>query len=1112
MKKKLFYVLNSIFMILLYGNAMAQLTTGDVAFTAFNADGDDDFAIVVLVDIPANSTLYFSDNEPNAAGDGFDNFGEGSLQWDSGASVINAGSIIVFTDTDSAGNPNFGASVGVLSVATFDPGMNLSGGGDALYCVQGSPDGNNITAWLAGIQNEANNQGTNFAATGLTMGSTFINYFTSGSPDGGEYTGPRAGAANFSDYLSMLGNNANWTTETSNGENILPIDTTVFTISGGVIGNAPILNVPVSPVTEASEAGICGAVVNYAASAVDIEDGGIIPVQISPDPAVLASGDVFPVGTTNVVFSVEDSDGNIVVEDFDIIVEDVEDPIALCQNMSIELNAAGVASITPSAIDNGSSDNCGFTLTLDKMTFDCGDVGENTVTLTITDDSGNTDTCEATVTIIDDTAPVVNCIGNPSGLEVFINEFHYDNTGADTNEFIEIAGPAGTDLTDWAIWKYNGNNSQAYGDGEYLLQDSGASVLIDDEGNGFGALVFDVGSLQNGSPDGFALVDNNGNVVQFLSYEGSFTAANQVAAGMMSEDVGVFEPNSTPIGESLQLSGTGSFYAGFTWNAPLPETPGSLNVGQTIEAIVPSPPYEIVLEADGTITIPATTFINSIDEACGYTVGAGTEVTASLETGFAGGNGFSGNMFDLTAINALTINTFDINLADATTDDIEVWARTGSYSGFENSNAGWTLIATATAVVSNGANNSTPLNLDLAYELAAGETHAFYITTTLGGTIHYTNGGTTGDLHSSDANLEFYEGNGGGYFDVTFSPRVFNGNIHYTAGAPTTFEFDCSDIGERNLEIFVTDNSGNTSSCSTAVVISDETAPVLVCGPEPLLFDNGSGSDSPSLFFGDGTPLVTSVINITDNFTVTDLIIDLDISHAWSGDVAAMLTSPDGTSVVLFQMIGSGAFGCGEPDVMVTLDDEASNPVTDACPPNGTYSPENMLSAFDGENLMGDWTLTIEDTFAALDDGTLNSWTLNYEYSYPNPSTDINIELDATGNYTISSDDMLSTLDEACGIDVILTDVTDVDCSDIGTPIMVTVFANDASGNFASCQKEVNVVDWMAPVLTCPGDMTGADAVPSDNNGMFTIPDYFALAEADATDNCTDASSIVLTQ
>src|SRR5687768_8667852 len=39
---------------------------------------------------------------------------------------------------------------------------------------------------------------------------------------------------------------------------------------------------------------------------------------------------------------------------------------------------------------------------------------------------------------------------------VFINEIHYDNTGTDAGEFVEVAGPAGTDLTGYSIVLYNG--------------------------------------------------------------------------------------------------------------------------------------------------------------------------------------------------------------------------------------------------------------------------------------------------------------------------------------------------------------------------------------------------------------------------------------------------------------------------------------------------------------------------------------------------------------------------------------------------------------------------------------------------------------------------------
>ena len=64
-------------------------------------------------------------------------------------------------------------------------------------------------------------------------------------------------------------------------------------------------------------------------------------------------------------------------------------------------------------VDGGSTDNSGFvTLTLSQNTFDCSDLGPNTVTVTATDPSGNTDTCTAVITVVDDMGPVFDCHQN----------------------------------------------------------------------------------------------------------------------------------------------------------------------------------------------------------------------------------------------------------------------------------------------------------------------------------------------------------------------------------------------------------------------------------------------------------------------------------------------------------------------------------------------------------------------------------------------------------------------------------------------------------------------------------------------------------------------------
>ncbi len=164
----------------------------------------------------------------------------------------------------------------------------------------------------------------------------------------------------------------------------------------------------------------------------------------------------------------------------------------------------------------------------------------------------------------------------PGEATVFVNEVHYDNDGIDVGEAIEVAGPAGTDLTGWRIVLYNGTGGAAYG-----TRALGGTIA--DQQAGFGTVSFTYPSngIQNGSPDGIALVDPAGQVVQLLSYEGSFTAVGGPAGGLASTDIGVVEGSGTPLGRSLQLTGAGDAYGDFTWAVPAAASFGTVNVGQT---------------------------------------------------------------------------------------------------------------------------------------------------------------------------------------------------------------------------------------------------------------------------------------------------------------------------------------------------------------------------------------------------------------------------------------------------------------------------------------------------------------------------------------------------
>src|SRR5690606_1980474 len=164
----------------------------------------------------------------------------------------------------------------------------------------------------------------------------------------------------------------------------------------------------------------------------------------------------------------------------------------------------------------------------------------------------------------------IYCVTIPSP-EIWINEFHYDNSGnPDVAAFIAIAGPARTDLSLYSLELYNGVTGTNYAT-------IALSGIIPDQSNGVGTISFMVAGIQNGEADGIAII-RSGVAIQFLSYEGILTATAGPANGITSTDIGEEESNSTPVGFSLQLIGTGNTYGDFIWNAPADDSPGTLNV------------------------------------------------------------------------------------------------------------------------------------------------------------------------------------------------------------------------------------------------------------------------------------------------------------------------------------------------------------------------------------------------------------------------------------------------------------------------------------------------------------------------------------------------------
>jgi hypothetical protein len=208
----------------------ATLATGDIAFTAFNAD-EDGLAFVTLVNIDPGTTIYFSDNEWN--GSAF-NTGESYNQWQSGASTIAAGTVVRFSAYDKS---SLSASVGTLSRLTVSGSANwgIASSKETVYAYLGASATAPIT-FLAVITNGSFTADGSLTNTGLTEGSSnairLNTLAPSATPDFAEYTGARSGEASFAGYKARIANLANWTVDTTNGAYASTVpNTTAFSVT-----------------------------------------------------------------------------------------------------------------------------------------------------------------------------------------------------------------------------------------------------------------------------------------------------------------------------------------------------------------------------------------------------------------------------------------------------------------------------------------------------------------------------------------------------------------------------------------------------------------------------------------------------------------------------------------------------------------------------------------------------------------------------------------------------------------------------------------------------------------------------------------------------------------
>jgi hypothetical protein len=142
----------------------------------------------------------------------------------------------------------------------------------------------------------------------------------------------------------------------------------------------------------------------------DIDNGsndasGIASLVASPDAFTCVD-----VGPNMVVLTVTDNYNNVSTCTATVMVGDNVPPVAICQPVTVELDASGNGAITTADVDNGSNDACGIaSLSLDDDSFTCADVAGQVVTMTVNDNNGNSSSCTANVTVNDNVLPEALC-------------------------------------------------------------------------------------------------------------------------------------------------------------------------------------------------------------------------------------------------------------------------------------------------------------------------------------------------------------------------------------------------------------------------------------------------------------------------------------------------------------------------------------------------------------------------------------------------------------------------------------------------------------------------------------------------------------------------------
>ena len=850
----------------------------------------------------------------------------------------------------------------------------------------------------------------------------------------------------------------------------------------------------------ANDPGQCGAVVIFDVTPEDNCPGVTFVCDAT-------SGAFFPVGSTIVTCTATDTAGNTAVCQFMIPVEDFEPPTALCQDVTIQLDESGQASITTEDIDAGSDDNCGIlSLSLDQTEFDCSHLGANTVTLTVTDTSGNQDTCTATVTVEDNVPPVAVCQavtiqldanGQASITTGQINGESSDNCGIanlSLNQTEFDCSHVGFTTVDLTVTDTSGNATVCTAvitvednvaptavcqDITVQLDASGnASITGDDIDNGSNDAC-GIASLDLDDTD-FTCADIGPNTVTLTVTDNNENSSSCTATVTVEDNVA---PEAICQDATVQLdaSGNGSITTGDIDNGSNDACGiASLNLDDTDFTCADVGPNTVTLTVtDNNGNSSSCTASVTVEDNVDPTAIC-QDVTVQLD---ASGNGsittgdIDNGSNDACGIASLNLDNTDFTCADVGANTVTLTVTDNN----ENSST-----CTATVTVEDNV-DPTALCQDATVQLDA-----------------------TGNGSITANDIDTESNDACGIASLTVAPDAFT----------------CTDVGENTVTLTVTDNNGNSSSCTATVTVEDNIAPVALCQNLTIQLDaTGQGSITPQ-DIDNGS---------SDNCAVDSLSLDqteFDCNDVGQNTVILTVTDPSGnesscSAVVTVEDDTSPTAVC--QNVTIQLDGSGQASLTPQQVDNGSSdncSVANLSidqTEFNCSHLGANTvTLTVIDP-SENEDSCTATITVEDNIAPTAVCQDLTIQLNAGGNANITPQQVDNGSSDNCGVETLSLSQTAFDCSEVGANT-VTLTVTDSSGNEDTCTATVTVEDNIDPTITCPADITtdndpgqcGAfvtyTTTGNDNCPGFTVTcdppsgNFFAVGGTTVNCTATDAS------